>query len=219
MGLPIAAVQVGIADRVATMEHPAVTHIDAHMRNTRCVIGADKEHQITGAGAARPGADVIKALRPQPPEAPAALIVDVADEAGAVKGRGRAAAAPHIGKTEILFRFFQNGGKGFIIQIGLRDFVLRRTVGDVFPDIRDIREAHKKDSESAPQTTVADELKENLEAVENFKGSRDEKLVVLYCKQLGINYKNLSDEEFRWLIRILKKSKKMGTPISQRKKR
>ena len=87
------------------------------------------------------------------------------------------------------------------------------------PDIRDIREAHKKDSESAPQTTVADELKENLEAVENFKGSRDEKLVVLYCKQLGINYKNLSDEEFRWLIRILKKSKKMGTPISQRKKR
>lgn len=27
------------------------------------------------------------------------------------------------------------------------------------------------------------------------------------------------DEEFRWLIRILKKSKKMGTPISQRKKR
>ena len=46
--------------------------------------------------------------------------------------------------------------------------------------ILDIREAHKKDSESAPQITVADELKENLEAVENFKGSRDEKLVVLF---------------------------------------
>ena len=42
---------------------------------------------------------------------------------------------------------------------------------------------------------------------------------ILYCKQLGINYKNLSEEEFRWFIRILKKSKKMGTPISQRKKR
>ena len=125
MGLPIAAVEVGIADRVATMEHPAVAHIDAHMRNARCVIGADKEHQITGPGAARPGADVIQPLCPQPSEAPAALIVDVADEAGAVKGRGRAAAAPHIGKTEIFFRFFQNGGKGFIIQIGLRDFMLR----------------------------------------------------------------------------------------------
>ena len=79
--------------------------------------------------------------------------------------------------------------------------------------IRDIRETHKKDSESAPQTTVANELKENLEAVENFKGSRLEKLAVLYCKQLGINYKNLSDEEFRWLIRILQKSKKTGTQL------
>ena len=94
------------------------------------------------------------------------------------------------------------------------DVYKRQVLDDLNLIIRDIREAHKKDSESAPQTTVADELKENLEAVENFKGSRDEKLVVLYCKQLGINYKNLSDEEFRWLIRILKKSKKMGTPIS-----
>lgn len=111
MGLPIAAVQVGIADRVATMEHPAVAHIDAHMRNTRCVIGADKEHQITGPGAACPGTDVIKTLRPQPPEAPAALIVDVADEAGAVKGRRRAAAAPHIGKTEILSASFRMAAK------------------------------------------------------------------------------------------------------------
>ncbi len=33
-------------------------------------------------------------------------------------------------------------------------------------------------------------------------------LVVLYCKQLGINYKNLSDEEFRWLIRILQNQRK-----------
>ena len=85
--------------------------------------------------------------------------------------------------------------------------------------IRDIWEVHKKDSESAPQTTVAVELKENLEAVENFKGSRLEKMALLYCKQLGINYKNLLEEEFRWLIWILQNSKKMGTPISQRKKR
>ena len=92
MGLPIAAVEVGVTDGVATMEHPAVAHIDAHMRNARRVIGADKEHQITGPRAARSGADVIKPLRPQPPEVPAALIVDIADEAGAVKGCGRAAA-------------------------------------------------------------------------------------------------------------------------------
>ena len=100
-----------------------------------------------------------------------------------------------------------------------RQYFSHMVLDDLNLIIRDIRETHKKDSESAPQTTVANELKENLEAVENFKGSRDEKLVILYCKQLGINYKNLSEEEFRWFIRILKKSKKMGTPISQRKKR
>ena len=85
--------------------------------------------------------------------------------------------------------------------------------------IRDIREAHKKDSESAPQTTVADELKENLEAVENFKGSREEKLVVLYCEQLGINYKKSVRRRISLADSDSQKSKKMGTPISQRKKR
>ncbi len=77
------------------------------------------------------------------------------------------------------------------------DYFSRMVLDDINIIIRDIREVHKKDSESAPQTAVADELKKNLETVENFKGSRVEKLVILYCKQLGINYKNLSDEEFR----------------------
>ena len=94
MGLPIAAVQVGIADRVATMEHPAVAHIDAHMRNTRCVIGADKEHQITGAGAARPGADVIEPLGAQPAHIPAGVIDDPRNVARAIKGSGRRTASP-----------------------------------------------------------------------------------------------------------------------------
>lgn len=79
--------------------------------------------------------------------------------------------------------------------------------------IRVIRKLHK----STPQTAVADKLKENLEAVENFKGNHLEKQTMLYCKQLGINYENLSDEKFCQLIQILQKSKKTGTPISQTK--
>ena len=79
--------------------------------------------------------------------------------------------------------------------------------------------SHQTKTPMANMKLYSSLLKENLEAVENFKGSRLEKLAMLYCKQLGINYKNLSEEEFRWLIRILQKSKKMGTPISQRKKR
>ena len=50
------------------------------------------------------------------------------------------------------------------------DYFSRMVLDDINIIIRDIREVHKKDSESAPQTAVADELKENLETVENFKG-------------------------------------------------
>ncbi len=73
--------------------------------------------------------------------------------------------------------------------------------------IRDIREAHKRTAR-VPQTTVADELKENLEAVENFKGSRDEKLVVLYCKQLGINYKICQTKNFAGSFGFYKNQRK-----------
>ena len=37
--------------------------------------------------------------------------------------------------------------------------------------IRDIRAAHKSDSESAPPTTITEELMQDLEDVANFKGS------------------------------------------------
>ena len=57
--------------------------------------------------------------------------------------------------------------------------------------IRDIREAHKKDSESAPQTTVADELKENLEAVENSRQTGMKSLVVLTASNLVSTIKSV----------------------------
>ena len=31
MGLPVTRVEVGVADGIATMKHPAIAHIDAHM--------------------------------------------------------------------------------------------------------------------------------------------------------------------------------------------
>ena len=76
------------------MEHPAIAHIDAYMGNAGGIVSPGKEHKIAGAGRTDTGADVVKPLRPQPSEVPAALIVDIADEAGAIKGCGWAAAAP-----------------------------------------------------------------------------------------------------------------------------
>ena len=49
---------------------------------------------------------------------------------------------------------------------------------DLHAIIKDIREAHKKDSDTAPETTIADELKKDLEDAANFKGSPLEKQAV-----------------------------------------
>ena len=59
---------------------------------------------------------------------------------------------------------------------------------DISAIVRNIRAAHKSDSESAPPTTIAEELKQDLEDVTNFKGIPLEKQAALYCKRLGINY-------------------------------
>ena len=73
--------------------------------------------------------------------------------------------------------------------------------------IRDLRDKHRKDSTSAPEVSVAQQMKKDLDEVANFKGGRLEKQMILYCKQLQIDYRKLTEEEFRWFIRILKKSK------------
>ena len=80
------------------MEHHIIAHIDANMGRAGGVIGALEEHQITRSdiGGGHPRTELAQPLRTQPAEAPAhaAVVVDVADKAGAVEGGGRTAAAP-----------------------------------------------------------------------------------------------------------------------------
>lgn len=91
--------------------------------------------------------------------------------------------------------------------------------GDLIQIIRDIRTAHKGDSETAPVNSVAEELKQDIEEAMNFKGSDQERQAVLYCKRLGINYKKLTEAEFWQLIHILDKSTLLKTHSPKRKKR
>lgn len=81
---------------------------------------------------------------------------------------------------------------------------------DIDRIIRDLREKHRKDSTSAPEVSVVQKMKQDLDEVANFKGSRLEKQIVLYCKQLQIDYRRLTPEEFRWFIKILRKSNLHG---------
>ena len=90
---------------------------------------------------------------------------------------------------------------------------------DLHAIIKDIRESHKKESDTAPENTIMDELKKDIEDATSFKGSLQEKQAILYCKRLGIKYNKLSDEEFRTLIKILNKSSLLKSPINQKKRK
>ncbi len=89
---------------------------------------------------------------------------------------------------------------------------------DLIRLVRDIRAAHKKDSETAPDKSVAETLKEDIEEVMNFKGSDKERQAILYCKRLGIRYNKLTEQEFWQLIHILEKSSLLKSSGSKRRK-
>ena len=94
MGLPVARVEVGVADGIARMDHHPVPHIDTTVGNAACIIGALKKDQIAGAGRAGGGADVVEPLGPQAAHIPAGVIDHPGYEAGAIKRSVRIAAAP-----------------------------------------------------------------------------------------------------------------------------
>ena len=72
--------------------------------------------------------------------------------------------------------------------------------------LEDLQKAHVGRSDGAPKSTVAEELKRDLEEVVNFEGSYTEQLLLIFCKQTKLRYNKLSEEEKQWLIRIMQKS-------------
>lgn len=85
--------------------------------------------------------------------------------------------------------------------------------------IKDIREAHKHDSTSAPDTTAAEEIRQAITEAASFTGSSQEKQVVVMCRQLGIDYTKLTPEEFQLLMKVLAKSKHLNIPKRKRRKK
>ena len=85
--------------------------------------------------------------------------------------------------------------------------------------MEDIREAHRGRSESGPESSVIAELKQDLEDVANFKGSRAEAWLMMYCKQTQTSYNRLTEEEKQWLMKIAQKSKLAKGHVSQRGKK
>ena len=99
------------------------------------------------------------------------------------------------------------------------EYFSRRVHDDIDGIMEDIKEAHRGRSESAPDMTVAEEFKRDLDEVMNFKGSRLEQLILLFCKQTKLRYNKLTEEEKQWLVRIAQKSELAKSFVPQRGKR
>ena len=72
--------------------------------------------------------------------------------------------------------------------------------------------------DGAPKSTVAEELKRDLEEMVNFEGSYTEQLLLVFYKQTKLRYNKLSEEEKQWLIRIMQKSELIKSAVSKRGK-
>ena len=90
--------------------------------------------------------------------------------------------------------------------------------GDLKDILRDIRSEHRPDTMTADETSLAATMQGQLQDAMNFEGSSEEKKAKALLATLGIDYDAITMEQFVNLIEVLKLSKHLKTPISQRGK-
>lgn len=105
-----------------------------------------------------------------------------------------------------------------LAQIDEDEFFSHVTHKDLDRIISTIRENHKKDRTTADTVSPAADAQKQLQDALSFEGSDEEKKVRMYLNSLGIDYDSLTKEELVTQINILKKSKHMKSPYSQRGK-
>ena len=84
--------------------------------------------------------------------------------------------------------------------------------------LRDIREQHRPDTMTADESSLVATVQGQLQDAMNFEGSVEEKKAKALLATLGIDYDAITMEQFVNLIEVLKLSKHLKTPISQRGK-
>ena len=90
--------------------------------------------------------------------------------------------------------------------------------GDLKDILRDIRSEHRPDTMTADETSLVATVQGQLQDAMNFEGSVEEKKAKALLATLGIDYDAITMEQFVNLIEVLKLSKHLKTPISQRGK-
>lgn len=82
----------------------------------------------------------------------------------------------------------------------------------------DVREQHRPDTMTADEISLAATMQDQLQDAMNFEGSSEEKKAKALLSTLGIDYDAITMEQFVNLIEVLKLSKHLKSPISQRGK-
>ena len=103
-----------------------------------------------------------------------------------------------------------------LAQVSEEEYFGHVVANDLTEILRDIREAHKTDSTTADEPSAAAQAQQQLQTAMNFEGSSDEKKVRAFLATFGIDYDAITKEQFITLIEILRLSKYMKSPISQR---
>lgn len=101
-----------------------------------------------------------------------------------------------------------------LAQVSEEEYFGHVVADDLTGILRDIREAHKTDSTTADEPSVAAQAQQQLQTAMNFEGSSDEKKVRAFLATFGIDYDAITKEQFITLIEILRLSKYMKSPIS-----
>ena len=126
-----------------------------------------------------------------------------------------------VARTEIVEKYQpgENDRTTYLLQAAHVDegeYFTSRVHRDIDAIMEDMREAHRGRSDSAPKNSAAEELKQDLEEVARFNGSKLEQLIMLFCKQTKLRYNKLTEEEKQWLARIAQKSELLKSSVSQR---
>ena len=103
-------------------------------------------------------------------------------------------------------------------QIQEEEYFGHLVTNDLNVILSDIREGHKTDALTADDELSVSSVQEQLAKAIHFEGSSEEKQIRSFLATFGIDYDLLSKEQFVTLIEILKLSKYLKSPISQRGK-
>ena len=102
-------------------------------------------------------------------------------------------------------------------QLSEDDFFGTAIHKDMMEILKDIRENHRTDSTTA-DTTGTDMVLQALDQANKFECSAEEAKVAMFLSQLGIKYNKITKDEFVALMKILRKSDYLKSPVSKRGK-